>query len=106
MGGPEYGWLIGAVSDFGQAYKDKLSGPGGPEAVIRRPIEDLLQSAGRHYGLKKVLWHDETRLDELGVRPDYAVQVDGAIIGYLPTEGRRRSSAGRRGVKRRMAAWR
>lgn len=83
MGVSEYGWLVEAVSDFGKACKDRLSGPGGPEAVIRRPIEDLLQTAGRRYGLKKVLWHDETRLDELGVRPDYAVQVDGAIIGYI-----------------------
>jgi len=83
VGGSEYGWLAEAVSDFGKACKDRLSGPGGPEAVIRRPIEDLLQTAGRSYGLKKVLWHDETRLDELGVRPDYAVQVDGAIIGYI-----------------------
>ncbi|MFF5154745.1 type ISP restriction/modification enzyme [Streptomyces sp. NPDC000348] len=83
MGGSEYGWLTEAVSDFGKACKDRLSGPGGPEAVIRRPIEDLLYTAGRRYGLKKVLWHDETRLDELGVRPDYAVQVDGAIIGYI-----------------------
>ncbi|MEV5175053.1 type ISP restriction/modification enzyme [Streptomyces flaveolus] len=83
MGYVEYGWLTEAVSDFGKACKDRLSGPGGPEAVIRRPIEDLLQTAGRCYGLKKVLWHDETRLDELGVRPDYAVEVDGAIIGYI-----------------------
>ncbi|MFF7973343.1 type ISP restriction/modification enzyme [Streptomyces sp. NPDC007905] len=83
MGGSEYGWLTEAVSDFGKACKDRLSGPGGPEAVIRRPIEDLLYTAGRRYGLKKVLWHDETRLDALGVRPDYAVQVDGAIVGYI-----------------------
>ncbi|MEU9778365.1 type ISP restriction/modification enzyme [Streptomyces sp. NPDC047968] len=76
-------WLVKAVSGFGAACKEKLAGPGDSEAAIRRPIEDLLQAAGKQYDLKNVLWHDETQLKDMGVRPDYAVQVNGAIIGYI-----------------------
>ncbi|MDX3239380.1 N-6 DNA methylase [Streptomyces sp. ME03-5709C] len=28
-------------------------------------------------------WHDEVAVPELGVRPDYAVRVDGAVNGYI-----------------------
>ncbi|MFD5319824.1 type ISP restriction/modification enzyme [Streptomyces sp. NPDC127098] len=43
----------------------------------------MLQTAGDQYGLRDVLWHTETPLPGLGVRPDYAVEVHGAIIGYV-----------------------
>jgi hypothetical protein len=56
MPGPQSEWLVKAVSDFGEACKEKLAGPGDSEAAIRRPLEDLLQTAGTKYGLKKVVW--------------------------------------------------
>lgn len=77
------GWLHEAVAVFGEVCKQKLAGPGDAEAAIRRPLEDLLQAAGGEYGLRQVVWHDETQLRDIGVRPDYAVQANGAIIGYI-----------------------
>ncbi|MGW8551609.1 type ISP restriction/modification enzyme [Streptomyces tubercidicus] len=76
-------WLTRAVSDFGVSCKAMLAGPGWPEFAIRAPLEKLLQTAGAQYALKDVLWHTETPLPDLGVRPDYAVEVHGAIIGYV-----------------------
>ncbi|MEU6381351.1 type ISP restriction/modification enzyme [Streptomyces sp. NPDC046909] len=76
-------WLTKAVSVFGASSKLLLDGPGWPEFAIRAPLEKLLQSAGAQYKLQDVLWHAETPLPDLGVRPDYAVEVHGAIIGYV-----------------------
>ncbi|WP_240957782.1 type ISP restriction/modification enzyme [Streptomyces chilikensis] len=38
---------------------------------------------GRHHSLAEVSWHDEVAIPELGVRPDYAVRVDGVVNGYI-----------------------
>ena len=75
-------WLDDAVSAFGRACHDKLAGPGDREAAIRSPIESLLAAAGAQMGLH-VVPHDEVRDTERGVRPDYAISVDGAITGYV-----------------------
>ncbi|PPS88087.1 type ISP restriction/modification enzyme [Streptomyces sp. MH60] len=83
MGGDQYGWLRAAVSRFGEACKDKLSGGGGPEAAIRGPLEVLLRAASERHEQHRVSWHDEYPLPDLGVRPDYAVSVDGKISGYV-----------------------
>lgn len=61
----------------------KLAGGGGPEAAIRSPLEALLAAVGGHHSLREVTWHDEVSIPELGVRPDYAVQVDGVVSGYI-----------------------
>jgi hypothetical protein len=76
-------WLRKAVSDFGEACRAQLSGPGWTEWAIRPPIVKLLQAVGSHHKLQGILWHEETPLPEFGVRPDFAVEVDGAIIGYI-----------------------
>ena len=77
------GWLRRAVADFGRECKERLQGGvGEPEAAIRPPIEKLLTTMGSHAG-KAVLPHGEASLVELGVRPDYAIRVDGAVTGYL-----------------------
>ncbi|MCK9902139.1 N-6 DNA methylase [Frankia sp. Cpl3] len=76
-------WLLAAVSNFGQRCTGKLSGGGSPEAAIRSPLEELLTVVGTHHELSEVTWHDEVRLPELGVRPDYAVQVSGLVTGYI-----------------------
>ncbi|MER5480836.1 type ISP restriction/modification enzyme [Streptomyces sp. NPDC002734] len=78
-----YNWLREAVAAFGAACKVKLAGGGGPEAAIRSPLEQLLATVGRHHSLAEVSWHDEVAIPELGVRPDYAVQVDGVVNGYI-----------------------
>ncbi|WP_329625311.1 N-6 DNA methylase [Streptomyces sp. NBC_01255] len=78
-----YDWLRAAVSRFGHTCKAKLSGAGSPEASIRGPLENLLQAMGEHHDLREVSWHDEFRVADLGVRPDYAVRAGGEVTGYL-----------------------
>ena len=76
-------WLRRAVADFGRACKERLQdGVGEPEAAIRPPIENLLTTIGEHSD-HQVIAHGEAPLAELGVRPDYAIRVDGAVTGYL-----------------------
>ena len=76
-------WLQRAVADFGRECKDLLQGGvGEPEAAIRPPIEKLLTTIGEH-SHHQVVAHGEAPLAELGVRPDYAIRVDGAVTGYL-----------------------
>ena len=75
-------WLEQAIRAFGAACKQKLNGPGDREAAIRSPIEGMLGAAGEVLGVTAV-FHDEVRDSERRVRPDYAVSVGGAIIGYI-----------------------
>jgi hypothetical protein len=77
------GWLLAAVAEFGRACKVKLAGGGSPEAAIRAPLEVLLQTVGAHHEQYEVSWHDEFRVPDLGVRPDYAVRADGELTGYI-----------------------
>ncbi|MFD9223099.1 type ISP restriction/modification enzyme [Streptomyces sp. NPDC060064] len=83
MSGDVYDWLLAAVSQFGKSCKIKLSGGGSPEASIRSPLETLLQAVGEHHNLPEVTWHDEYRVADLGVRPDYAVRASADIVGYI-----------------------
>ncbi|MFI0937237.1 type ISP restriction/modification enzyme [Streptomyces sp. NPDC021020] len=76
-------WLLAAVSEFGRACKVKLSGGGSPEASIRAPLEALLQAVGEHHEQHEVSWHDEFRVPDLGIRPDYAVRASGELVGYI-----------------------
>ncbi len=75
-------WLTDAAAAMGASCKAKLAGPGEPEAAIRSPIEELLAAAGQHLSLK-VVPYDEVRDTDRGVRPDYAISVNGAITGYV-----------------------
>ncbi len=75
-------WLETSVATFGERCRAKLAGPGDPEAAIRAPIEELLATAGSQLGLD-VVPHDEVRDTERRVRPDYAISVDGAVVGYV-----------------------
>ncbi|WP_307811311.1 type ISP restriction/modification enzyme [Streptomyces fildesensis] len=77
------GWVSQAIAGFGASCKGLLAGPGEPEAAIRGPLEHLLQEIGEKSGLTNILWHAETRLKDLGVRPDYAVGIQGDIVGYI-----------------------
>ena len=77
MPGP---WLIDATAAFGATCKAKLAGPGEPEAAIRAPIEELLNAAGQQLSLA-VVPHDEVHDNDRGVRPDYAISVNGVQGG-------------------------
>jgi hypothetical protein len=55
---------------------------GDPEDQLRGPFERLLSDAGAALGLS-VITHGETRLTQLAVRPDYAVDVAGTRVGYV-----------------------
>lgn len=71
-----------AVSRFGAAVKPRLRGPGEPEDQLRGPTENLLKEAAAGLGLHAVL-HGEVRLVDLRARPDYAVSVASATVGYI-----------------------
>ncbi|MET9381607.1 type ISP restriction/modification enzyme [Streptomyces sp. NPDC002928] len=79
----QFGWLSEAISTFGASCKDMVNGPGDPEASIRPPMQRLLETVGSHDAMDGVLWHSETPLRDVGVRPDYAVEVHGDIVGYI-----------------------
>lgn len=83
MSGGLDSWLLAAVSEFGRACKIKLSGGGSPEAAIRAPLEVFLQAVGAHHEQHEVSWHDEFRVADLGVRPDYAIRASGELVGYI-----------------------
>lgn len=75
-------WLEQAVAEFGEACAEQLAGNvGEPEAAIRGPLEQLLRHVGVQLG-RDVVLHGEAPLSGLGVRPDYAIRVDGVVTGY------------------------
>ncbi|MFI6098156.1 type ISP restriction/modification enzyme [Lentzea sp. NPDC051213] len=71
-----------AVSRFGAEVQPKLGGSGQPEDQMRGPLETLLKSVARSLGLE-LNPVGETSLSELRVRADYAIEVDGALVGYV-----------------------
>lgn len=75
--------VTAALSAFGGAVTAKLQAhDGSRENHLRGPLEVLLKNVGRALGLY-VLPIGETRLRDLGVRPDYAIDVAGARVGYI-----------------------
>lgn len=76
------GSVAAAISTFGAAVKPRLRGPGEPEDQMRGPLEALLQMVGASLGVALVP-HGESSLSDLRVRPDYAIEINGAVVGYL-----------------------
>jgi hypothetical protein len=75
--------LRAAVAEFGSTVAPRLRlGVGDREDQVRGPLERLLHQVGTALGVK-VVTHGETRLLALAVRPDYAVDVAGARVGYV-----------------------
>lgn len=77
-----------AVSAYGASAKSKLSNPavsGEPEDQLRGPlatlIEDLAVLSGRVRSDISVV--GETAIKELKTRPDFAVTVGGALVGFV-----------------------
>lgn len=70
------------VADYGVEVKAKLAGTGEPEEALRVPIEHLVTAVGE-FGGKKTVLDGEAHLTELSSRPDFAVRVKGAVVGYI-----------------------
>ena len=70
------------VADYGVEVKAKLAGAGEPEEALRVPIEHLITAVGA-FGGKKTILDGEAHLTELSSRPDFAVRVKGAVVGYI-----------------------
>ena len=80
--------LASVVSAFGASAKAKLSGPaisGAPEDQLRAPLEtlirDLAELGGRAKGAVELI--GETSLADIKTRPDYAVTVHKALVGFI-----------------------
>lgn len=71
------------ISDFGRAVTRKLlTKQGSPEDHLRGPFEKLLADMATSLGLSIVVI-GETRLPDLSIRPDYAVDIAGSRVGYV-----------------------
>ncbi len=80
--------LDDAVSRFGASLKAKLSGKGAvgaPEDQLRAPLEALLAEMASIllFRAGSVVAVGETTLSEMRTRPDYAVTVGGALVGFI-----------------------
>ena len=77
-----------AISNFGAAAKAKLANPaanGQPEDQIRAPFEQLLTDVATLSGFPagSVVAVGESSVSHLKTRPDYAVTVQKALVGFI-----------------------
>jgi hypothetical protein len=75
-----------AVAAFGQQAKTKLSNPaisGAPEEQLRSPLEALVLALAEISGIGPVHLVGETSLADLKTRPDFAVSVHNALVGFI-----------------------
>lgn len=74
-----------AVSQFGASAKAKLNEGGQPEDQLRNPLEQLFAALSLEIGLPKgaLTLVGEKSLAELRTRPDFAVNVQKALIGFI-----------------------
>jgi hypothetical protein len=71
------------ISDFGRSVTRKLlTGHGSQDDHLRGPFEKMLTAIAESLGLP-ITTIGETRLPDLSIRPDYAVDVAGARVGYV-----------------------
>lgn len=81
--------LENAFSEFGKRATEKLSSPaitGAPEDQLRGPLETLIaQDIAKlcGYPANAVRLIGETTLSESRTRPDYAVIVNNALVGFI-----------------------
>ena len=76
------------ISDFGAKAKAKLDNAavsGAPEDQLRAPLEGLIYDLGEFLGLprKQIAAVGETSLADLKTRPDYAVTLNAALVGFI-----------------------
>jgi hypothetical protein len=77
-----------AVAKFGDAVKAKLANPavrGEPEDQLRTPLERLVVDLAECCGFprKAVAAVGESSLSEMKTRPDYAITVRKALVGFI-----------------------
>lgn len=75
-----------AVGDFGASAKAKLAGGDGqPEDQLRAPLETLFADVAAilHPAVQNLVLTGETSLAEMRTRPDYAVKVKNALVGFI-----------------------
>ena len=77
-----------AISVFGREAKSKLSNPvasGAPEDQLRAPLEALVVGLAELAGLRPgaVVMVGEMSLADIKTRPDYAVTLGNALIGFI-----------------------
>ena len=80
--------LAGVVAAFGAEAKAKLDNPaisGAPEDQLRAPLERLLHELAALGGLAPagLSLVGETTLSQMQTRPDYAVIVNNALVGFI-----------------------
>jgi Type ISP C-terminal specificity domain/N-6 DNA Methylase len=80
--------LAQIISEFGEAAKSKLNGTiaeGGPESQLGNPLEQMVKAMGQLVGLADgaVELVNETPLNGMQTRPDFAVTVNGILAGYI-----------------------
>ena len=80
--------LPSALSAFGASAKAKLANPGAsgePEDQLRAPFEQLLADLAELCGFPKtaVAAVGESSVSDLKTRPDYAVTVHKALVGFI-----------------------
>jgi hypothetical protein len=80
--------VASAVSAFGASVKPKLAGiaiAGAPEDQLRGPLEALVRDLAEIGGMAGGSVHlvGETTLAHLKTRPDYAVTVGNALVGFI-----------------------
>jgi predicted helicase len=80
--------LSSAITTFGKEAKAKLANPsvtGEPEEQLRAPLEHLFDDLAELCGFKRE-WVEavgESSLSELKVRPDFAITLRNALIGFV-----------------------
>jgi hypothetical protein len=77
-----------AIATFGARAKEKLSNPaaaGQPEDQLRAPFEHLLADLAELASLPKsaVVAVGESSIGDLKTRPDYAISVRNALVGFV-----------------------
>jgi len=77
-----------AIAAFGAKAKEKLSNPGAtgqPEDQLRAPFEELLADLAEISQLPRsaVAAVGESPISELKTRPDYAITVRNALVGFV-----------------------
>lgn len=80
--------LAAVISAYGAALKSKLSNPaigGQPEDQLRNPLEQLIPQIGALSGATtgKIEMVGETKISDLKTRPDFAVTVGKALMGFI-----------------------
>ena len=80
--------IADAVSKFGASLKPKLSSvsiEGAPEDQLRGPLDALVRELAAAAGLPANAVHlvGETSLGDLKTRPDFAVTVSKALVGFI-----------------------